>query len=59
MFVPPHGDSLDLVPEKGMDEEYDAISEEIEEIENKLESELRSLAKKHKYDFSPFILNIL
>jgi len=34
MFVPPHGESVELVPEKGMDEEYDAISGEIDEIEN-------------------------
>jgi DNA mismatch repair protein MSH6 len=48
MFVPLHGDSVDLVPEKGMDEEYDAITGEIDGIETELESGLRKLAKKHE-----------
>jgi hypothetical protein len=48
MFVPPQGDSVELVPEKGMDDEYDAITGEIDKIEMELESGLRKLAKKHE-----------
>jgi len=46
-FVEPtDGDATELVPQSGMDEEFDAIEKEISEIESELESELRKIVKK-------------
>lgn len=45
---PEDGDATELVPQSGMDEEFDTIEKEISEIENELESELRKIVKKLK-----------
>ena len=48
-FVKPEdGDATELVPQSGMDEEFDTIEKEISEIESDLESELRKIVKKLK-----------
>jgi hypothetical protein len=48
-FVKPtDGDATELVPQSGMDEEFDTIEKEINDIESELESELRKTAKKLK-----------
>lgn len=52
MFVPPQADSVELVPQSGMDEEYDAVSGEIDSLEQELEEGLRKLGKKYKYVFT-------
>jgi hypothetical protein len=49
-FVKPtDGDATELVPQSGMDEEFDTIEKEISEIETELESELTKIAKKLKW----------
>jgi len=45
---PTGGDVTELVPQSGMDEEFDTIEKEISEIESELEKELRKIAKKLK-----------
>ncbi|KAG8825170.1 DNA mismatch repair protein msh6 [Serendipita sp. 401] len=46
-FVQPaSGDAAELVPQKGMDEEYDAVDSEISEIETDLNMKLQKHAKK-------------
>jgi DNA mismatch repair protein MSH6 len=48
-FVKPtDSDATELVPQSGMDEEFDTIEKEISEIESELESELRKIVKKLK-----------
>lgn len=48
-FVKPtDNDATELVPQSGMDEEFDTIEKEINEIENELECELRKIVKKLK-----------
>lgn len=48
-FVKPtDGDATELVPQSGMDEEFDTIDKEISEIESELESGLRKVTKKLK-----------
>lgn len=46
MFVPPSNDNFELIPEDGVDEEYDTIAKEIHDIETDLEQRLARLAKK-------------
>ena len=49
-FVKPtDSDATELVPQSGMDEEFDTIEKEINEIESELESELRKIVKKLKW----------
>lgn len=46
-FVKPtDSDATELVPQSGMDEEFDTIEKEISEIENELESKLKKIVKK-------------
>ncbi|KAJ8509001.1 hypothetical protein ONZ45_g8776 [Pleurotus djamor] len=44
--APADKDADELIPEKGKDEEYDRIMDEIEELESELESELKKFEKK-------------
>ena len=46
MFVPPSSDNLELVPEDGVDEEYDSVAKEISDIETDLDQRLSKLARK-------------
>jgi len=46
MFEPPAEDASELVPQQGMDEEYDEISSEIKQIETELETKLKKLEQK-------------
>lgn len=45
---PTDSDATELVPQSGMDEEFDTIEKEINEIESELESELKKIVKKLK-----------
>ncbi|CAG8523968.1 14803_t:CDS:10 [Acaulospora colombiana] len=45
MFKPPPEDSFEMVPEPGINEDYDAVAEEMREIEGELEERLKKLSK--------------
>jgi hypothetical protein len=46
MFKPPPEDSFELVPQSGINKDYDVIAEEMREIEGELEERLEKLSKK-------------
>ena len=46
MFVSSAEDTSELIPQEGMDEEYDKISAEINGIETELETKLKKFEKK-------------
>ncbi|TDL25149.1 DNA mismatch repair protein Msh6 [Rickenella mellea] len=52
MFKKPDSDTDDLVPQRGRDETYDTIMEEINGIEEELDEELKKLEKKLRCSLS-------
>ncbi|KAI9069848.1 DNA mismatch repair protein Msh6 [Trametes sanguinea] len=52
MFKPPEQGSDELVPEDGKDEVYDNIMQEINELEEKLDDELKKLRRQTGLDLS-------